>query len=162
MRQIPEKVEVSGLPDYIASWSITRVDRFVPAILSRWQRELDGLPADFYLLLCPRVEVNALGGLPPEVLDLTDPRQRLTHFTGCQRPYMAMMLGGDTADQRRAKLHEQLPWSESYRVEIDEALIRLGFVDATEELPDQAGTQGPPPTRFRDLCSSGEILQLLD
>lgn len=161
MLQIPENVEVSGLPPYIAFWSITRVDRFIPAILGRWHREHSGLRSGFFLLLCPRVEVNALGGLPGDVLDLTDPRQRLTHFTGCQRPYMALMLAGEDADQRRARIHELLPWSESYWVEIDEASIRLSFIDATEELVDQPGERMQSPRRFHDLCSSGEITGLL-
>lgn len=161
MLKIPEKVEVSGLPPYIAFWSITRVDRFIPAILGRWKRERGGLYSAFFLLLCPRVEVNALGGLPNDVLDLTDPRQRLTHFTGCQRPYMAIMLAGEDADQRRARIHELLPWSESYWVEMDDAAIRLTFVDATEELPAQPVERCEPPTRFRELCSSGDIVRLL-
>jgi hypothetical protein len=161
LSQLLEKVDVSEVPPYIKAWSVTGVDRFIPAILGRWQRERGAWPQECYLVFCPRVEVNALGGLPGEVLELSDPRHRMSHFTGCHRPYTAILLQGEDADQRRAAIHELLPWSESYRATVEGERVRLTFLDATEDLLEDPPDAGQARERFQKLCASGEIATLL-
>ena len=161
MSQLPDRIDVSGVPPYIEAWSVTRVDGFIASILGRWQRERGAWPSDCFLVFCPRAEVNALGGLPSEVLDLSDPRHRFSHFTGCHRPYSAILLQGKDADQRRMAIHQVLPWSESYRATVETDRLHLTFIDATEDLFEDVPDRSHARERFRVLCASGEIASLL-
>ena len=64
MQASTEQLEIEGVPPYVASWSAAAIPGFVPAVLDRWQRNYGKLPARFIMVLCPKVEVNAIGGLP--------------------------------------------------------------------------------------------------
>ena len=127
------QLEIIGTPPYIGSWSAVGLPGFVPAILSRWQRNFGRLPAKFVLVACPQVEINAIGGLPSRVSELTDSRVRVQQFTGCHRPYLAILLLGDDAEQRREEIQPLLPWSEGYDVALDEGNTRLRFIEAFED-----------------------------
>jgi hypothetical protein len=159
---LPERVEVVDVPPHVAFWSVAKIPKFVSAVLGRWQRNHGELPAQFYLLMCPQVEVNAAGGLPSRVIQLTDPRLRCRHFTGCHKPYFVVFLVGDDAEQRRAEVQGLLSWSESYRVEIGEDAVRLEFVDATEDAGTEEYRQIPPSRSLRDLLATGEIVSILE
>lgn len=128
-----EHLEILGLPNYIGSWSVVGVPGFVIAVLNRWQRNRGSLPSQFVLVACPQVEVNANGGLPPRVRELTDSRVRIQHFTGCHKPYLVILLLGEDAEARREEIQNLLAWSEGYEVELSEGTTRLRFIDAVEE-----------------------------
>ena len=98
MKQLAKKLELVDVPPYVASWNAAKIPGFVLAVLSRWQRSQDGLPDRFFMVMCPQVEVNARGGLPPRVVEMTDPRLRCKHFTGCQRPYFVVLFGTEGGD----------------------------------------------------------------
>ena len=85
------------------------------------------------LVACPLVEVNAVGGLPPRVRELTDSRVRILHFTGCHKPYLVILLIGEDAEVRRGEIQQLLSWSEGYQVEIINGMARLRFIEAVEE-----------------------------
>jgi hypothetical protein len=160
MKPLPKKVELEEVPQNVASWNVAKIPGFVGAVLGRWQRGHDPLPERFFMIMCPQVEVNARGGLPPKVVELTDPRLRCRHFTGCQRPYFVVLLTGEEADQKRARVQALLPWSEGYSVTLLEDAVRLRFVAATEEVEDE-----PNAPRFRgrlqELLASGELVSIL-
>ncbi|MGD8312445.1 MAG: hypothetical protein PVJ66_07590 [Gammaproteobacteria bacterium] len=136
MTSEPERLEIQGIPPYVKSWSAAGIPRFVPAVLDRWRRNCGGLPNEFMLVLCPQVEINAMGGLPARVRELTSPRWRLQHFTGCHKPYLALIHTGKDAEAWRRSIQPMLAWSEGYRVEISGEMTRLQFIDATEERDD--------------------------
>jgi hypothetical protein len=98
MDTLSDKVDIKGLPPYVESWAVAKVAGFVPAILKRWLRSHPDLPTEFYLVMCPVAEVNTQGGLPARVHLLTDPRLTCRHFTGCSKPYYAMIFTGPDAD----------------------------------------------------------------
>jgi hypothetical protein len=125
-------LEISGQPAYVESWSVAAIPNFVATALERWQRNFGRLPSQFLLVVCPQVEVNAAGGLPGRVRELTDPRVRLLHFTSCHKPYLVILLLGDDAEPRRGEIQKLLAWSEGYEVEIDTERTRLLFLEATE------------------------------
>ena len=136
------------------------IQGFVRAVLERWQRAHGNLPERFYMVMCPQVEVNARGGLPSEVYELTDPRLRCRHFTGCHKPYFVVIFSGEDADERRRRVQELLSWSEGYGVHIREDAIELSFADATEDLEDE--TNPPAPRRsLQELLATGELVSIL-
>lgn len=159
MENLSDKVDIQGLPPYVESWAVAKVEGFVPAILKRWLRSHPDLPTEFYLVLCPVAEVNTQGGLPARVHLLTDPRLTCRHFTGCSRPYYAMIFTGQDAETRRAEIQTLLPWSESYAVDITLDPIRLTFIEASEDIDtDQRPVEA---RRIADLLESGELLKIM-
>lgn len=128
-----DTLEIHDLPAHVASWSAARIRGFIPAVLERWRRSGAELPLRFALVICPLVEVNARGGLPARVRELTSPRLRIQHFTGCHKPYLVLLqCGGDTEAWRR-EIQEQLAWSESYLADTTDGMLCLRFIAAVEE-----------------------------
>lgn len=136
MEAIPEKLEIEGTPAYVESWSAARIPGFIPAVLARWRRNSGGLPSRFVMVVCPEVEINARGGLPDRVRELTNPRQRFLHFTGCSKPYVVLLFSGDDAEAWRAEVQQLLAWSEGYEAELTPEMTRLKFIEAIEECDD--------------------------
>jgi hypothetical protein len=128
--------EIIGLPPNVGSWSAIGIPGFVSGAIKRWERDQGRLPARFVLVACPTVEINANGGLPSRVRELTNPRHRLQHFTGCHKPYLVIFLEGDDADARRDEIQKWLSWSEGYQVEYADGSPRLRFIEAVEERDD--------------------------
>jgi len=159
---LPDRIEVNGLPPYVEAWSAAKIANFVPAVLARWQRARGKLPSSFFMLMCPQVEVNAVGGLPPRVIELTDPRLRCLHFTGCHKPYFVVFFTGEDADQRRAEVQELLSWSESYQVDFDSDGVRLDFIDAVEDAHDDSEDTASSQRTVRELLATGEIVRILE
>lgn len=133
METIPEHLEITGVPPYVGCWSAVGLPGFIMKVLNRWQRNYGSLPSSFMLVACPHVEVNAIGGLPSRVRELTDSRVRLLHFTGCHKPYLIILLLGDDAEACRAEIQKKLSWSESYEVEFKDRMTQLRFIEAIEE-----------------------------
>lgn len=158
-RRLPNSVTILDQPAHVGSWSAARIPGFVPALLGRWQRARGLLPRRFCLLLCPRVELSARGGLPPRLRALSLPQHRFDHFTSCHRPYMATIFLGPRAGRRCEEAQAQLAWSEAYAVELRSDTLRLRFLGAHEDLDT------PPPAHhgrsLRELQRSGELLRLL-
>jgi hypothetical protein len=142
MGSVIEKPEIIGLPPNVGSWSAVGIPCFVTGALNRQARVQGRLPPRFMLVACPKVEINAVGGLPPRVRDLTNPRQRLQHFTGCHKPYLVIFLEGENADERREEIQKWLSWSEGYQVEFTDGSPRLRFIEAVEERDDTLGQAG--------------------
>jgi hypothetical protein len=138
MGSVMNKLEITGLPPNVGSWSAIGIPGFVSGVLNRWQRDQGRLPARFVLVACPKVEINANGGLPSRVRELTNPRQRLQHFTGCHKPYLVIFLEGEDADARRDEIQKWLSWSEGYEVQYTDWSPRLRFIEAIEERDDIA------------------------
>lgn len=159
MERIPDTLDIAGLPAHIASWCVAKVPGFVPAILKRWLRAHPDLPEHFYLVMCPVAELNAYGNLSARIHELTDPRLSCRHFTGCSRPYYAMIFTGADAERRRAEIQTLLPWSEAYAVAIDAEHVHLELIDATEDI-DGLELREPAP-RFAELLESGELLKIM-
>jgi hypothetical protein len=128
--------------------------------LQRWQRNYGPLPRRFCMVMCPQVEINALGGLPPEVAALTHPKLTCRHFTGCHKPYFVVLFVGEDADQRRSDIQRLLPWSEGYAVSLSEDAMRLDFVEATEGRDDD-GRQTTTPRTLQELLQTGELISIL-
>jgi hypothetical protein len=159
---IPENCELYGVPPYLESWIVAKVPKFVPAILSRWERNGISLSEHFFLLLCPLAEINSHGGLPEGVQLLTDPRLTCRHFTGCHRPYFAALFLGETAESVCQDVLERLPWSEAYEVELGSDRIGLHFFGATEDIDEEElPAPGRPQRPLRELVASGELLEIL-
>lgn len=133
MESTQEQLEIVGMPPYVGSWSAVGLPGFITKVLSRWQRNFGRLPSQFGLIACPLVEINAVGGLPARVRELTDSRVRILHFTGCHKPYLVIILLGEDGAVRRAEIQKSLSWSESYEVKLKEGMIQLQFLDAIEE-----------------------------
>lgn len=161
MNSIAENLEVLGVPLHVESWTVAKIPGFVPAVLKRWQRAHGLLPKRFFMVLCPQVEVNAIGGLPAKVYELTDPRLRCRHFTGCHKPYFVVFLTGQDADQRRAEIQAQLSWSEGYEVELTPESVRLKFAEATEDVTDDEEKVTPKRT-VQQLLQTGELVSILE
>lgn len=159
MHALPDTLDIQNLPRHIESWAVAKVAGFVPAILERWLRARPDLPSAFMLVMCPVAEINNHGGLPERVHLLTDPRLSCRHFTGCSRPYYAMIYTGADADARRAEIQTLLPWSEGYAVAILPDRIQLSFIDASEELDTEPYLSDG--RSITDLLESGELLQIL-
>jgi len=139
MTTTSSRLEITGLPPYIGCWSAVGLPGFAFAILNRWQRNYGTLPSRFVMVACPQVEINALGGLPSRVIELTDSRVRLQHFTGCHRPYLVILLLGDDAEQRREEIQKFLPWSEGYDVNLMNGTTQLEFIEAIEDIDCAVG-----------------------
>jgi hypothetical protein len=139
MPTVVKQPEIIGLPQNVGSWSAVSIPGFITGVLNRWQREQGSLPPHFVLVACPKVEINANGGLPSRVRELTSARQRLQHFTGCHKPYLVILLQGEDADMRRDQIQRWLSWSEGYQVEYTDGSPRLRFIEAIEERDDIAG-----------------------
>ena len=136
MQATPSQLAIQGIPPYVKSWSVAVIPRFIPGVLDRWRRNHGELPRRFVMVLCPQVEINAIGGLPPRVRELTNPKYRMRHFTGCHKPYAVLIHAGENAEGWREEVQNMLSWSEGYEVEITEDMTRLAFIDAVEELDD--------------------------
>ncbi len=161
MSLLPQTVKVTGVPPHVGSWSVAQIPGFVPAVLGRWQREHGELPRHFSLVMCPQVEVNARGGLPPEVTELTDPRLRCRHFTGCHRPYLVILFTGPEAEAQRTRVLPLLAWCEAYQVCIEQNTIHLHFAGATEDTEAPAPPPGQASRALKDLLASGELVRIL-
>lgn len=159
MNRIPERLEINAMPVHVSSWAVAKVPGFVPAVLRRWHRSHADLPQRFDLVMCPVAELNARGGIPVRVHELTDPRLTCRHFTGCSRPYYAMIFTGPDADRRRAEIQPLLPWSEAYAIDIDSDAVNMTFLAATEdvEAPESTATA----RGIADLLENGELLKIL-
>jgi len=160
MQPLPSQVEIADQPDHVQSWSAARIAGFVPGVLNRWQREFGGLPPTFHMLLCPQVEVNMRGGLPPEMHALTDARLTCRHFTGCHKPYLVVLFQGRDSVERCRRALTLLAWSEGYAVEITGSAIRLRLVDYSEDIGDEADPSAHGRT-LQDLLRSGELVRVL-
>jgi len=121
-------------PEQVASWSAAILPGFLPAVLDRSRRNFGKLPARFIMVLCPKVEVNAMGCLPAGVIQRTNPRLRMQHFTGCHKPYLVLLYAGDDAEEWRSEVQGLLPWSEGYAAESVNGVTRMRFVEAVEDL----------------------------
>ena len=159
---VPDHLEIVGVPSYVESWSVAKIPGFVIAVLKRWRREFGELPAHFYVVMCPQVEINARGGLAAEVYELTDPKLRCRHFTGCHKPYSVIIFGGEDADQRRAGVQALLPWSEGYEVDLLGNAVRLRFVEATEDMEEPVAASPKPQRTLQQLLESGELVTILE
>ncbi len=132
------QLEISGVPPYVRAWSAVGLPGFIVKVLDRWQRNFGKLPSQFVLLACPQVEINAIGGLPSQVRELTDSRVRMLHFTGCHKPYQIFLLFGESLETRREEIQKRLPWSESYQVEFTNSMAHLRFIEAIEEQEEES------------------------
>jgi hypothetical protein len=148
MEYISTHVEIRGVPPYVAAWSAVGLPGFTLKVLERWQRNFGSLPAEFTLVACPQVEINAIGGLPSRVRELTDSRVRILHFTGCHKPYQVILLIGEEADARRAEIQSLLAWSEGYQVVMAAGTVQLNFIEAIEETAEEH--------RFEQTAEAGE------
>ena len=156
-----DTVEISDVPVHVESWTVAKIPGFVAAVLNRWEREHGELPARFHMAMCPQVEVNAMGGLPTKVHELTDPRLTCRHFTGCHKPYLVVIFLGDDADARRRQAQELLSWSEGYAVQKTGPVVKLTFAGCSEEV-DQDDGMRPDPRRLQELLKSGELIRILE
>jgi len=136
MKAIAEQLEIEGIPPYVESWSAAGIPGFIPAVLNRWRENVGNLPTRFVMVLCPQVEIDARGGLPDRVRELTNPRLRFLHFTGCHKPYVVFLYSGDDAEEWRTQVQRLLSWSEGYQAELMAGITRLKFIDAVEEPDD--------------------------
>ena len=134
MEPVAKQLEIEGVPPYVQSWSAASIKGFIPAVLERWWHNRGGLPARFVLVVCSQVEIDAMGGLPGRVRELTSPRLRILQFTGCHKPYVVLFYTGPDAEARRAEVQRLLAWSESYRADLTPGMTRLQFIEAIEEL----------------------------
>ncbi|MGB5455101.1 MAG: hypothetical protein WBO18_03900 [Gammaproteobacteria bacterium] len=124
---------IADLPAYVQSWSAVKLPGFVTAVLDNWRRNFGELPDSFSLVACPQAEINANGGLPGRVIELTDSRVRIKQFTSCHRLYLVILIMGQDAEERREQIQQYLSWSEGYDVEIHNGVPQLRFVEAVEE-----------------------------
>ncbi len=137
MKSNAAPLEIEGIPVNVQSWSAARIPGFVPAVLERWRRNCRERPNRFVMVLCPQVEVHATGGLPGRVRELTNPRLRYLHFTGCHKPYVVLFHTGADADAWRSEVQQLLSWSEGYEAELSDGITRLKFIEAVEERDDE-------------------------
>lgn len=133
MKPITERLEIEGIPPYVESWSAATIPGFIPAVLDRWQNNYGELPTRFVVVVCPQVEIDATGGLPNRVRELTNARLRFLHFTGCHKPYLVLLYTGDDAEEWRAEVQQFLSWSEGYQALLVAGRTRLKFIEAIEE-----------------------------
>jgi hypothetical protein len=133
MEAITKHLEVEGMPPYVKSWSAATIPGFIPAVLDRWQHNHGELPGHFAMVICPQVEIDAMGGLPNRVRELTNARLRLLHFTGCHKPYIVLLYAGNDAEAWRAEVQPLLSWSEGYQAKRVAGITRLKFIEAIEE-----------------------------
>lgn len=136
MKPIAQQLEIEGIPPYVESWSAASIPGFILSVLDRWRRNGGELPTRFVMVVCPQVEINAMGGLPQRVRELTNPRLRFLHFTGCSKPYLVLLYSGDDAEEWRTEVQRSLSWSEGYQAKLMGSMTRLKFIEAIEELDD--------------------------
>jgi hypothetical protein len=136
MESTSQPLEITGLPVYIASWSVASVPGFILSVLDRWQRNHGRLPSHFKLVACPQLEINENGGLPSRVRELTDARIRVKHLTSCNKPYLVILLFDEDAEARREEIQNLLSWSEGYHVDLMDGMTKLQFIDAIEDVED--------------------------
>jgi hypothetical protein len=136
-------------------WTVANVDKFIVAALNRIQGAGGALPESFYLSVCPWGERNALGGTPPKVQEIMDPRLRLVHFTGCGRPYLVAAFTGEGAEGRQEIAMRHLPWSEHFAVAHEGGHARLAYLGCTEDLWDEESET--PPRTLQELLRQGEL-----
>lgn len=161
MRDIPQQIDVIGVPDFVKSWSAVSIPNFVYTVLDRWDREFGALPDSFYIVMCPQVEINARGGLPEGVHEYIDPRLRCRQFTGCHKPYFFAIFKGKDAHSRCLEVLQLLAWSEAYQVKLENERMVLIYQGSTEE-PDDDGDREDEHTRFKNLISTGQLIQILE
>ncbi len=135
-------------------WTATSVDKFIVGALGRVERESGNLPPGFHLSICPWGERNAVGGTPSEVREVTHPRFRLVHFTGCGRPYLVALFTGEDAARHQEAAMRLLPWSEHYTASIHQGQANLVYLNCTEDL---WGDEEPDPRTLRELLEQGEL-----
>lgn len=133
MRPVAEQLEISGIPPHVESWSAVNIPGFILAVLDRWRQNGGSVPERFVMVVCPQVEVDAMGGLPDRVRELTNARQRFLHFTGCHKPYVVLFYAGNDAEAWRMEVQRLLSWSEGYQARLTAEIARLEFIDAVEE-----------------------------
>ncbi len=136
MKPGAQQLQIEGMPPYVKSWSAASIPGFILSVLERWRRNGGELPIRFVMVVCPQVEINAMGGLPRQVKELTNPRLRFLHFTGCSKPYLVLVYSGDGADEWRAQVQRFLSWSEGYQAKLVAGMAHLKFIEAVEELDD--------------------------
>ncbi|CAK0775690.1 hypothetical protein CCP4SC76_6070006 [Gammaproteobacteria bacterium] len=156
--ELPTEVKILDMPRHVESWSAARIPGFVRAVLARWCRDRGvRLPDIFYMVLCPQTEINARGGLPEAVLEITDPRLRCRHFTGCHKPYFVVLFTDPQGDEHRAMIQRWLPWSEGYQVQVLPDGIQLVLREAVED--ETAETlEGPALQR---VLSTADLVSVL-
>lgn len=159
MQSVPDTLDIRDLPPYIQSWSVAGIPGFVVAVLRRWQRHHGSLPQRFHMVMCPQVELNAMGGIPPRVHELTDPRLRCRHFTGCHKPYFVVIFEGDDAPGRVDEVLELLSWSEAWEVALEEEAVKLVYRGSTEDLDREQESR--PGRSLQELLQSGELVSIL-
>jgi hypothetical protein len=161
LKQLPTDVEITEVPSHVQAWSAARLSGFVPAVLSRWQREHGELPKRLHMVVCPQVEINARGGLPPEVHAITDPRLTCRQFTGCHKPYFIALFQGEDAAAQSRSAQALLAWSEAYAIQITPSVIRLRMEGYTEDLEEDEEATEAPRRSLQDLLRSGELVRIL-
>ncbi|MGB5397144.1 MAG: hypothetical protein WBN96_08350 [Gammaproteobacteria bacterium] len=162
MNSTTEQLEIVNLPPHVSSWSVAGIPGFIPSVLNRYQRNHGDLPEQFSLVACPQVEINALGGLPVSVRQLTDARTRMQHFTSCNKLYLVILLPGEDAEARRELIQKSLSWSEGYEVKFMNGATQLRFTEATEEIEDAVDQVNPDKeiftgTRENTVDDQGQI-----
>jgi hypothetical protein len=163
MAELPDRLDLAGVPVHVQSWNVAKIPGFVFAVLSRWQRAHGDLPERFYLTMCPQVEINTLGGLPTRVIELTDPRLTCRHFTGCNKPYFVVIFTGEDARTCQHEVQELLPWSESYEVQITASALRLTFAGASEDLEwEEDGVAKKPRRTLQELLEKADLVSILE
>jgi hypothetical protein len=135
-------------------WSVVDVNNFIVGALARVEDGGGALPRRFRMSCCPWGERNAVGGTPLPVQEVTDPRLRLVHFTGCGRPYLVALFIGDDAARRQDAARGHLPWSEHFDVSLDGDVAALQYLDYTEDL---WGDEEPDTRSLRELLQQGEL-----
>jgi hypothetical protein len=137
-------------------WTVTSVSKFVVGALARVEGATGPLPARFFLSVCPWGERNAMGGTPPQVLEVVDPRMRLVHFTGCGRPYLIVLFTGANAAERQQRAIETLPWSEHFEVANEQGAAALTLIACTEDVANGVDDWSPQRT-LQGLLETGEL-----
>lgn len=136
MKPRVQQLQIEGMPSYVESWSAASLPGFILSVLERWWRNGGELPTRFVMVVCPLVEINAMGGLPRRVRELTNPRLRFLHFTGCSKPYLVLLYCGGDAEGWRTEVQQLLSWSEGYQAKLMGGMAHLKFIEAVEELDD--------------------------
>ena len=136
MKPGAQQLQIEDMPPYVKSWSAATIPGFIPAVLTSWPYNHGELPTRFVMVVCRLVEINAMGGLPRRVRELTNPRLRFLHFTGCSKPYLVLLYCGDDAEGWRTEVQQLLSWSEGYQAKLIAGMAHLKFIEAIEELGD--------------------------
>jgi hypothetical protein len=138
----------------VPPWTVTGVTGFIVGALGRIEGTGGPLPPHFRLSVCPWGERNSLGGTPAPVREVTHPRLRLVHFTGCGRPYLVALFQGEGAASRQQVAMRHLPWSEHFSVDVEAGNAALTYLDCTEDLWEEPEAD---PRTLRELLENGEL-----